>query len=201
MKINKEIINGIVFLTLLGELDSRGNQLLDKELKDLAKEGNYNVILDLSSIRFLGSQTLSLLLSNLKELRAGGGNIKFLNPQRAVLQYLKTNRIIELFEIFSSRADAIHSYQSPKYTSKNNSVSFTPTIQEQPTLSDSLPAKSAEPASTDVKSQFETGKILYANSCMLATLIKVLENKKIISTQEAKELMDYESLSIKGVTE
>ncbi len=203
MKIQKDFVDDITVLTLTGELDSRGNQLLDKELKELTREGRYKIILDIAAIRFLGSQTLSLLLANLKEVRAGGGNIKILNAQRAVLQYLKSNRIIELFEFFVSRAEAINSYLKTERTSSESTSSRQPPLNAsnivEKTASETI-TPTIQP-SEDAANRFETGEILYANSCMLATLIKLLETKGVLTAAEASELMNYESLSLKGVAE
>ncbi|RJP21616.1 MAG: anti-sigma factor antagonist [Candidatus Omnitrophota bacterium] len=201
MKIHKDSITDISILTLVGELDSRGNQQLDKELKDCARQGCYKIILDVAAIRFLGSQTLSLLISNLKEMRAGGGNIKFLNPQRGVLQYLKTNRMIELFDFYVSRMEAVSSFQPAAPAGKKSALPTMEPSGRDSCSSPTVPSESATTQSGEVKSRFQTGEILYANSCMLATLIKLLETKGVLSVDEAGELMDYESLSLKGVAE
>ncbi len=37
----------------------------------LTQEQCYKIVLDLASIRFIGSKTIALLLSNMKEIRAG----------------------------------------------------------------------------------------------------------------------------------
>jgi len=77
MKIETKIYGDVAVLSLLGELDSRGHQHLDKALKDAIDGRVFKVVLDLSSIRFMGQQTLSLLISHMKELRANGGDIRF----------------------------------------------------------------------------------------------------------------------------
>jgi len=199
MKIDSCMFGDVVVLTLTGELDSRGNQLLDKTLKDVGQNGIFKVVLDISALRFMGNQTVSLLLSNLKDIRAGGGNIKLLNPQRTVHQYLKQNRMIELFEIHSSRAEAVRSFEEsvPRNKSPERSGSTAHPAQGGETAM----TPSLDTSEADIGSRFQTGEILYANSCMLATLIKRLEAKGMLTAEEAGELMDYERLSLKGVVE
>lgn len=197
MKITTEVLRNIAILELMGELDSRGNQQLDKAIKEILSKNVPNIILDVQAIRFIGSQTISMLLSNLKEIRAAGGNLKIVKPQRAVLQYMKQNRIVEIFDIYSSKSEALQAFEAS--INKNQTDSSSPSQKRE---NDSLADQTnPEDVSKRVKARFETGEILYANSCMLATLIKLLETKGILSSEEAGELMDYERLSMKGVTE
>lgn len=205
MKIESKLFEDVAVLSLVGEMDSRGHQQLDKTLKDLIEGRIYKLVLDLSVIRFMGQKTIGLLISHMKELRANGGDIRFLNPQRALMQYLKQNRVIELFQVFSTRAEALDSYKvntsltppsSPKVASAESSSAPPPQSR-----SHTPAAIDPSEADSSLKTRFETGEILYANSCMLATLIKMLEAKGMLSTEEAGDLMDYERLSLKGVDE
>ncbi|MGC9329846.1 MAG: STAS domain-containing protein [Candidatus Hinthialibacter sp.] len=208
MKIESQLFDDVAVLTLSGELDNRGQQLLDKTFKELIERQIYKVILDLSVIRFLGQRTIGLLISNLKELRANGGDIRFLTPQRALLKYLKQNRVVELFQIFSTRAEALESYKSsgvssfaPASTSSIHPDAGASSSGLAPDSCAQSPSEAKEAPPSSRLSHFETGEILYANSCMLATLIKMLETKGMLSSKEASDLMDYERLSLKGVDE
>ncbi len=206
MQIETKLYDDIVVLSLSGELDSRGHQQLDRTIKDLIDSRVFKVILDLFSIRFMGQQTISLLISHMKELRANGGDIRFLNPQRALMQYLKQNRVIELFKVYSTRAEAVDSFKinieaSPESNQKNSAQDSRPVKDAFSAKNDLTSGNQTSDIGPSIKSRFETGEILYANSCMLATLIKILESQKVISSEEASELMNYESLSLKGVGE
>ncbi|MDP8243585.1 MAG: STAS domain-containing protein [Candidatus Hinthialibacter antarcticus] len=237
MKIQTQQIGDVAVLSMSGDMDSRSNQLLDKTLKALIQSSIYKVILDVSMLRFIGNQTISVLISNMKEMRAAGGNIKFLNPQRMVIEYLKQNRIFEIFEIYSSRAEAVKSYadvvtQTPPKTAINSidnppndktEASSTQSQQRQPAPARSSAAdrsayivnnaKTAKPAAPEqpadspkpkpisageaqvIKNRFETDEIIYANSCMLVTLIKILETKGILNAEEAGGLLDHDMLT------
>ena len=205
MKIELKLYGDVALFSLLGELDSRGHQQLDKSLKEAINERVFKIVLDLSQIRFMGQQTISLLLSHMKELRANGGDVRFLNPQRPLMQYLKQNRVVELFRVFSTRSEAVDSFKV------NNPNDLLPVKESSDSMGGEIFIyKPAEPSpspdvtpsiKSDIKSRFETGEILYANSCMLATLIKMLEMKGMLSPDEAGDLMDYKRLSLKGVDE
>jgi anti-anti-sigma factor len=206
MQIETKLFDEVVVLSLSGEMDSRGHQQLDRSIKDLIDSRVFKVILDLCSIRFMGQQTISLLISHMKELRANGGDIRFLNPQRALMLYLKQNRVIELFKVYSTRAEAVDSFktkiENTSETTQNKSAQDSkPSNTTDSAKSDLVSDDKSAAIGSSVKSRFETGEILYANSCMLATLIKMLESQDVISSEEASELMNYESLSLKGVGE
>ena len=236
MKIQTQQVGDVAVLSMSGDMDSRSNQLLDKNLKLLIQSGIYKVILDVSMLRFIGNQTISVLISNMKEMRAAGGNIKFLNPQRMVVEYLKQNRIFEIFDIYSSRAEALKSYadvvilpqkKEPKPPENNNPADAAKTETAAPAAQDAClpgqpaparpsasersayivtnkrPAEPEQPAAEAkpkpkpisagqaqaIKNRFETDEIIYANSCMLVTLIKILETKAILTAEEAAGLL------------
>ncbi|MEW6236300.1 MAG: STAS domain-containing protein [Candidatus Omnitrophota bacterium] len=201
MKIATELAGEVAILNLIGELDSRGNQHLDQAIKDSIARGHFKIVLDVQSIRFIGSQTISMLISNLKEIRAAGGNIKIIKPQRAVLQYLKQNRIVEIFDIYSSKAEAVQAFETGKSAAPAGAAA---NAESQSAAGDASESEDSSTPLADInllKARFETGEILYANSCMLATMIKILEKKGVLTSTEAGELMDYERLSMKGVKE
>lgn len=221
MKIQTQQVGDVAVLAMSGDMDSRSNQLLDKNLKLLIQNNIFKVILDVSMLRFIGNQTISVLISNMKEMRAAGGSIKFLNPQRSVIDYLKQNRIFEIFEIYSSRTEALKSYADVKTTTPAakpgpaSSASQSAPAAERPSAADrsgyivnnSKQASLEKPAETptpkpisasetqDIKHRFETDEIIYANSCMLVTLIKVLESKGILESDEAAGLLDHDMLT------
>jgi anti-anti-sigma factor len=196
MKIDTKMFSDVVVLNLIGELDSRGNQQLDKSLTELVRTKIFKVILDLTSIRFMGHQSISIIISHLKEFKANSGNIVFLNPQRMVLQHFKSNRIPEIIEIYSTRSEALKALGDTSGRQETGS-----TIPDSPAKKPAALSEQSNEEITQLRSRFETGEFLYANSCMLATLIKTLETKGILTSEEARELMDYERLSVKGVAE
>ncbi|MBI1388094.1 MAG: STAS domain-containing protein [bacterium] len=210
IKIQTMQIGDVAVITITGDFDSRSNQHLDKTLKTLSISGVCKIVLDVSSLRFIGNQTVSVLISNLKELRAAGGNIKILNPQRQVIDYLKQNRIFEIFEIFPSRAEAVNSYKTGKGALSAEELDKTaparageaPSFSEAPSPRPSAAARFAStgpqpPAqdATSARAKFETDEVLYANSCMLTALVKLLEKKKVITAGEARELLQFEPMA------
>ncbi len=238
IKIQTQQVGDVAVLSMSGDMDSRSNMQLDKNLKALCQSGIYKVVLDVSMLRFIGNQTISVLISNLKEMRAAGGNIKFLNPQRKVVEYLKQNRIFEIFEIFSSRAEAVKSYDDVITKEPDKKPDATASTQAQPDASQPSAAAPARPSATEhaayivnnkktekpvavpqsyepaeepsaaekprpisaseareVKNRFETDEVIYANSCMLVTLIKILENKGVLEAEEAAGLLDHDLLT------
>ena len=126
------------------------------------------------------------------------------------LQYLKKNRLFELFEIYSARAEAVQSYTpaQPKTPpppapspEKEKTEASSPVIHDVTDERSDPKTPSTKDSIALLGEQFKTGEILYANSCILAALIKVLESKDLLTANEASELMEYERLSTKGASE
>ena len=198
------MVEDVAVLTLRGDIDSRSQQQMDDTLKDLEGRQIYKVVLDLSSIRFMGNQMLGLLVSHMKELRAGYGNIKLVNPQKTVVQYLKQNRLFEIFEIYSTRAEAIRSFhqdqpgappsQSQSAAEPAQPVSDAPSPSKQDSQEhENVTPVIREETDSQLGRQFETGEVLFVNSCMLATLIKMLESRGVLSKEEANDLLSHAS--------
>lgn len=191
MKIEIKMLGDIAVISLTGEFDSRGNQQLDKTLEDMVRLKNFKLILDLSSIRFIGQQTIGIVISHLKEFRANRGNIVFLNPLKMVQQQLKSNRLAEIFEIYSTRSEAIKSFEILAKRIPTSSIAHPSAVSAIPTAN----------SDSDWKSRFETGEVLYANSCMLAALVKTLHAKGILTVEEVNELIEFDWIQTKGEPE
>lgn len=77
-----------------------------RRLLDAALEQADRIICDLSNTRFVDSSGLSVLVSALKRARAGGGTVVLLAPQVSVQGLLELTRLVEIFPIARTLADA-----------------------------------------------------------------------------------------------
>lgn len=180
MKIGTETVGTVTVLALAGELDSRGNQQLDRAIKEQIQASRFNLILDLTAIRFVGNQTVSLLVSNLKEIRSGGGDIKLLNLQKPVLSYLKQNRIAELFSIHTTRAEALRAF-NPAEPAEAGAA-----------------GTSRGPGRGGIEALFRSGDLIHGNNGMLAALINLLGEKGVLNPDETRELLGGGPTAEKG---
>lgn len=111
MLIKREDQSTITFMKIFGDIDRTDAGELKRSLEKLLEEKRFNVILDMEEISFLGSHTIMTLLRMNREFLASGGSIKLLKPRNVVKKFLSIGRVLELFDRFETRIDAMRSFQ------------------------------------------------------------------------------------------
>lgn len=101
--------NGVVVLTVAGELDLLTTHALDERLKEALSPPNNAVVLDLSGVQFLGSAALSTLLACAESAKTGGIDFRLVASERATLRPLEITGVQSSFTIFDSVEDAVDS--------------------------------------------------------------------------------------------
>lgn len=119
-----------------------------------------------------------------------------------MIDYLKQNRLFEIFKIFTSRREAVDSF----LTGDPSGPKAVPIVEPEPEsprktlLNNSQPQAASDSkdhaAQQENHADFESGSMLFANSCMLASMIHLLQKKGVITEDEAETLLGYDSLSI-----
>jgi anti-sigma B factor antagonist len=110
MKVLTEQIENVMVTQLSGEaLDASNAKDLKSQVAPLIVPGA-KVIFDLSNLKFVDSSGLGAMLSCLRQLNAGGGDLKLcgmIKPVRALFELVRMHRV---FEIFNTREEALRSY-------------------------------------------------------------------------------------------
>lgn len=86
-------------LRLLGELDMSTAAQLRDELTRVASGGGRHVTIDLSDLVFIDSTGLSVLITGLKRLRQGGGDLALRSPNPGTRRVLEITGLTEVFAI------------------------------------------------------------------------------------------------------
>ncbi len=81
-------------------------QLLIEDIK----EGYKNLVVDLNSCEFIDSTFLGALVVSLKKATSLGGDLKLVGFKPAVNSMFELTRLHRVFEAFTTREDAIASY-------------------------------------------------------------------------------------------
>lgn len=82
-----------------GELDMSTAPLLREELLRVASEPGAQVTVDLAGLSFIDSTGLSVLISGLKRLRQGGGDMALRSPTPGTRRVLEITGLTEVFAI------------------------------------------------------------------------------------------------------
>jgi len=72
---------------------------------------NCRIVMDMSKLRFVDSSGIGALLSCLKKIQALGGQLKICSLTDQVRSILQLVRVNKLLEIFSTREEAVSSFE------------------------------------------------------------------------------------------
>ena len=103
--------------TILEALEFKN--VLDEDIR----EGNHNIIIDLSKCEFLDSTFIGVLVVTWKKVKALGGRLKLVKPGNFAKSVFHLTGAIEIFETHSSIEEALSSFVIPieEYKSKSGS--------------------------------------------------------------------------------
>jgi len=88
-----------------GELDLYTSPDLDRRLQELIGDGRRRIAIDLSSVPFMDSSSLSVLVSNLKRLREREGELALVGIHGTPLKVLTLTGLTKIFPLFESTTE------------------------------------------------------------------------------------------------
>ena len=111
MQIEEKIISGVAVVSLKGEiLDDRDDLTLRQKVSSLKVDGMKKVIIDLGKVHRINSRGLSTLISAVKAMRDGGGDIRFAQIDKHLTDIFVETRLVQVFDTFETVGRAIASY-------------------------------------------------------------------------------------------
>jgi anti-sigma B factor antagonist len=91
-------------------LDAHNSGELKAQMLKLFEEGKNNLIVDLSSVRFVDSSGLGALVSGFKNASSRSGSLKLSGLQLQVKSMFELTRLHRVFEIFGDVDEALASF-------------------------------------------------------------------------------------------
>ena len=111
MEITKEKYNNVlVEVVNLERATLKEAEKFKQVLIEDMKEGHKNLVVDLNSCEFIDSTFLGALVVSLKKATSLGGDLKLVGFKPAVNSMFELTRLHRVFEAFTTREDAIASY-------------------------------------------------------------------------------------------
>ena len=106
---HQELDDGIRLVELDGSLDMSGAYAIQVQFVRACEGNNVRVIVDLSSVSYISSVGIPMLVNTAKSVMEHGGKFVLLNPQKAVADVLELTGISRVIRIYSdletARAD------------------------------------------------------------------------------------------------
>lgn len=110
MNFEKEIHSDRFVLRLSGDLigDDNGARLLEASAEAIQK-GILTAVIDISSLRYINSNGIGVLISILTRFRNKGGEVYLLKPSESVQKLLVITKLNSIFQIIGSEEDIVKS--------------------------------------------------------------------------------------------
>ena len=115
LNITERQTGDIAILAMNGDITfGEGNITLRKAVRRLIGEGKKKIILDMSDVRYVDSSGIGELISSLTAIKRENGQIKLLNLSGRIKELLAITKLLTVFDIFDSEADAVSSFDQTK---------------------------------------------------------------------------------------
>ena len=103
----------ILVVAVYGDTDMHVVDELKVRLSEAIDEAPTALVLDLTGVTFLDSMALGVLLGGLKRLGEMGGRLRVVTPQAEIRRIFEVTMLDQLFDIDSSREEALVATSSP----------------------------------------------------------------------------------------
>jgi anti-sigma B factor antagonist len=118
----------VVILTLKGRLALGESNLVREKITALSAAGKHKIVVDLSSVEYIDSTGLGVLVICFTSLKRQGGALKLVNPNKRNVELLLLTKLHTVFEVFNEAQDAVNSFFPDRKIKHFDILSF---VQQQ----------------------------------------------------------------------
>jgi anti-sigma B factor antagonist len=113
LNIVEKEVEGVTVLTLIGRVTlGEESGKLRAKLKDLLSEGKTRLVLDMAELTYIDSAGLGTLVAGFTSAQNQGANLKLANLTKRFHEQLNITKLVTVFDVFDSVADAVKSFAS-----------------------------------------------------------------------------------------
>lgn len=109
--IEEEFREDIVILKLKGMIDSGTSQSLEKRFQDMVDSYRVRIIVDMSEVDYVASAGWGIFISEIKEIRGKGGDLKLFGMKSAVRDVFDLLEFDTLITPYHTREEALGSFR------------------------------------------------------------------------------------------
>jgi len=88
-----------------------GSVALRSAIRRLLEEGKKKVLLNLAGVGYIDSSGIGELVSSYTSIKNAGGQLKLLNLTQKIHDLLTITKLLTVFDVYESEADALNSYK------------------------------------------------------------------------------------------
>lgn len=111
MTITEREVADVTVLELSGRMVLyEGEALFRKRVGELVEKGRLKLLVDLKNVSFVDSAGVGVLVGRFLTLRRKGGDLKLLNLSERSAHVLGISKLLGVFDVYQSEADALRSF-------------------------------------------------------------------------------------------
>ncbi len=101
----------IAIVRVEGEVDEDGVRQLRIALVNCLRDNGYNVVVNLSGMKFISYMGVGVLVERLRQFRSYDGDMKLVGLNLYTQRLFRMTGVTSLFDVYDNEADAIREYQ------------------------------------------------------------------------------------------
>ena len=101
----------IAIVRVDGEVDEDGVRQLRIALVNCLRNNGYNVVVNLSGMKFISYMGVGVLVERLRQFRSYDGDMKLVGLNLYTQRLFRMTGVTSLFDVYESEADAIREYK------------------------------------------------------------------------------------------
>ncbi len=102
---------GIAIVRVDGEVDEEGVRDLRIALVNCLRDNGYNVVVNLSGMKFISYMGVGVLVERLRQFRSYDGDMKLVGLNMYTQRLFRMTGVTSLFDVYEDEAAAIREYQ------------------------------------------------------------------------------------------
>jgi len=113
MQITQRLVGDVAVIDMVGKLTlSEGDELLRDKVNSLIQQDQKKIVLNLAEVPYIDSAGLGEIVRTYTTASKNGGSLKLLNLTKRIQDLLAITKLLTVFEVYDSEADALKSFQS-----------------------------------------------------------------------------------------
>jgi anti-sigma B factor antagonist len=112
LNINERQAGDVTVLDMSGKITiGEGSVALRSAIRRLLEEGKKRILLNLAGISYVDSSGIGELVSSYTAINKEGGQLKLLNLTQKIQDLLTITKLLTVFDVYDSEADALNSFK------------------------------------------------------------------------------------------
>ena len=112
LNINERQAGDVTVLDMSGKITiGEGSVALRTAIRRLLEEGRKRILLNLSGVSYVDSSGIGELVSSYTAINKEGGQLKLLNLTQKIQDLLTITKLLTVFDVYDSEADALNSFK------------------------------------------------------------------------------------------